>query len=126
MYATARDWARFGLLYLRDGAWAGQRILPAGWAAYTRKPAPAAPDQRYGAHFWLRLSQDDRCAGDRRPLPDDAFHAVGFEGQFITIIPSRELVVVRLGLTRYPCAWDQQGFVHRVLSALANEKVAER
>lgn len=126
MYATARDWARFGLLYLRDGAWAGQRILPAGWAAYTRKPVPAAPDQRYGAHFWLRLSEDDRCAGDRPPLPDDAFHAVGFEGQFITIIPSRELVVVRLGLTRHPCAWDQQTFVHRVLSALANEDVVER
>jgi len=117
MYATARDWARLGLLYLRDGVWSGQRILPAGWAAYTRTPAPNAPDQSYGAHFWLRLS-DNRCARGSRPLPADAFHATGYEGQFITIIPSRELVLVRLGLTRSPCAWDQQAFVHRVLSAL--------
>jgi CubicO group peptidase (beta-lactamase class C family) len=124
MYATARDWARFGLLYLRNGVWSGQRILPEGWVTYTRTPAPAAPDQRYGAHFWLRISKDDRCASDSRPLPLDAFHAVGFEGQYITIIPSRELVVVRLGLTRHPCGWDQQMFVHQVLSLLANEKPA--
>jgi len=53
-------------------------------------------------------------------LPADAFHAIGHEGQFITIIPSRELVLVRLGFTRYPCAWDQQMFVNLVLAALAN------
>ncbi len=118
MYATARDWARFGLLYLRDGVWSGERILPEGWVAYTRTPAPSAAEKQYGAHFWLRLSSGYRCA-DEGPLPADAFHAVGFDGQFITIVPSRELVLVRLGLTRYPCAWDQQRFVHLVLAALA-------
>jgi len=124
MYATARDWARFGLLYLRDGVWSGQRILPEGWVAYTRTPAPNAPDQQYGAHFWLRIPKGHRCGNESRPLPADAFHAIGHEGQFITIIPSRDLVLVRLGLTRYPCAWDQQMFVHLVLAALANEKHA--
>jgi CubicO group peptidase (beta-lactamase class C family) len=118
MYATARDWARFGLFYLRDGVWSGQRILPEGWVAYTRTPAPSAAQQQYGAHFWLRVNRGYRC-GDASPLPADAFHAIGFGGQFITIIPSRELVLVRMGLTRYPCAWDQHGFVHRVLAALA-------
>jgi CubicO group peptidase (beta-lactamase class C family) len=121
MYATARDWARFGLLYLRDGVWAGRRLLPQGWVAYTRTPAPAAAERQYGAHFWLRLSPGYRC-GESRPLPADAFHAIGYEGQFITIIPSRELVLVRLGLTRYPCAWDQQRFVHLVLASLADGK----
>ena len=124
MYATARDWARFGLLYLRDGVWSGQRILPEGWVAYTRTPAPNAPEQQYGAHFWLRILNVHRCDIDSRPLPADAFHAIGHEGQVITIIPSRELVLVRLGLTRYPCAWDQQMFVHLVLAALANGKQA--
>ena len=88
--------------------------------AYTRTPAPNAPDEQYGAHFWLRILNAHRCDIDSRPLPADAFHAIGHEGQFITIIPSRELVLVRLGLARYPCAWDQQMFVHLVLAALAN------
>jgi hypothetical protein len=118
MYATARDWARFGLLYLRDGVWSGQRILPEGWVAYTRTPAPNAPDQQYGAHFWLRIPKGLRCGNESRPLPADAFHAIGHEGQFITIIPSRELVLVRLGLTRYRCAWDQQRFVRLLLAAI--------
>jgi CubicO group peptidase (beta-lactamase class C family) len=95
MYATARDWAHFGLLYLYDGVWAGQRILPKGWVAYSRSPGLRAPDQAYGAHFWLRIPKEYRCGSDGRPLPADAFHAIGYEGQFITIIPSRELVLVR-------------------------------
>jgi len=98
--------------------WSGERILPQGWVAYTRAPAPSAAEKQYGAHFWLRFSEGYRC-GNEGPLPADAFHAVGFDGQFITVVPSRELVLVRLGLTRYPCAWDQQRFVHLALAALA-------
>ena len=122
MYATARDWARLGLLYLRDGEWSGTRILPQGWVAYARTPAPAAAEGQYGAHFWLRISRGYRCAADARPFPADTFHAVGYEGQFITVVPSRDLVLVRLGLTRYPCAWDQQKFAGLVLAALPDAK----
>ena len=118
MYATARDWARFGLLYLRDGVWLGERILPEGWVAFARTPAPADLDRRYGAHFWLRIPEQYRCSNASPALPADAFHSIGHEGQFVTIIPSRELVLVRLGLTRYPCAWDHQAFVDMVLRAL--------
>jgi len=124
MYATARDWARFGLLYLNDGVWAGQRVLPEGWVAYSRSPAPHALDQQYGAHFWLRIPEEYRCGSDGSALPEDAFHAIGHEGQFITIIPSRELVLVRLGFSRYPCAWDQQRFVELTLQAIASGKSA--
>lgn len=124
MYATARDWARFGLLYLYDGVWSGERILPEGWVAYTRTPVPNAPEQQYGAHFWLHIPKEYRCGNDSRPLPADAFHAIGHEGQFVTIIPSRELVLVRLGFTRYPCAWNHQAFVDLVLAAIANGKPA--
>jgi CubicO group peptidase (beta-lactamase class C family) len=115
MYATARDWARFGLLYLNDGQWHGERILPEGWVQYSRTPAPAAPHQEYAAHFWLQLVDQYRGAAT---LPPDAFHAAGHEGQFISIVPSRQLVVVRLGLTRSAEAWQQDEFVARVLDAL--------
>jgi CubicO group peptidase (beta-lactamase class C family) len=120
MYATARDWARFGLLYLNDGVWSGERILPEGWVAYTQTPAPNAPEQQYGAHFWLQIPKEHRCGDSGHPLPADAFHAIGHEGQFVTIIPSRELVLVRLGLTRYPCAWNHQAFVNLVSDAVAD------
>ena len=114
-YATARDWARLGMLYVNDGVWEGQRILPEGWVAYTRTPAPADPLKRYGAHVWLKVA--DEYSGDA-VLPADAFHAIGHAGQFVTMIPSANLVVVRLGLTRYPDAWDHTAFVRDILMAL--------
>jgi CubicO group peptidase (beta-lactamase class C family) len=116
MYATARDWARFGMLYLRDGVWNGNRILPPGWVDYTRTPAPADEAKRYGAHFWLEVPSE--YAGSNARLPAPALHAAGHEGQFVTIVPSRDLVIVRLGRTRYPHAWDQAAFVRDVLSSL--------
>ncbi|MEN8170372.1 MAG: serine hydrolase [Pseudomonadota bacterium] len=116
MYATAREWARFGLLYLQDGIWDGKRILPEGWVQYTRTPAPSDPEAAYGAHFWLQLPKEYRGKGDA--MPEDAFHAVGHEGQFVTIVPSHDAVIVRLGKTRYPQAWQHDLFVRNVLAAL--------
>jgi CubicO group peptidase (beta-lactamase class C family) len=120
MWATARDWARFGQLYLDDGVWRGERVLPPGWVTYSRTPAPAAPDRRYGAHFWLTIADGYRSGSPGFELPADAFHAVGHEGQFVTIIPSRRVVIVRLGLTRSAGAWAQDEFVTRVLRALGD------
>jgi CubicO group peptidase (beta-lactamase class C family) len=116
MYATARDWARFGMLFLRDGVWDGERILPDGWVEYTRTPAPADPARRYGAHFWLDVPDGYRAMG--AAIPRDAFHAAGHQGQFVTIVPSRDVVIVRLGGTRHHDAWDQSAFVHDVLASL--------
>ena len=116
MYASARDWARLGLLYLKDGVWNGERVLPEGWVEYTTTPAPADPKKSYGAHFWLQIPEEYRSANAN--LPADAYHAVGHEGQFVTIVPSREAVIVRLGHTRYPNIWDQSAFVLEVLRAL--------
>ena len=116
MYATARDWARFGMLYLRDGLWNSTRILPPGWIDYTRTPAPADQASRYGAHFWLEIPPEYAGADPRLPVP--AFHAAGHEAQFVTIVPSRDVVIVRLGRTRYPQAWDHAAFVRAVLASL--------
>ena len=115
MYATARDWARFGQFYLQDGVWNGVRVLPDGWVSYSTTPAPADPAKRYGAHFWLQVPDE---YGSDLPMPLGIFHAVGHEGQFVSIVPSRDVVIVRLGRTRYPKVWDQVGFVRDVLVAL--------
>jgi len=99
MYATARDYARFGLLYLHDGVWQGERILPEGWVAYGRTPTPTAGDGQYGAHWWLvSRSARAQAAAEGRPIPEDTFFASGLEGQFIVVIPSRKLVIVHLAL----------------------------
>ncbi len=88
VYATARDFARFGLLYLRDGVWEGQRLLPAGWADYARTEVAVDPDPPhfgYGAHWWIWRDQPGGLA------------AHGYEGQYIIVLPERDLVVVHLG-----------------------------
>lgn len=86
-FATPRDFARFGLLYLRDGIWDGARLLPEGWVDYARTPTFQQPtDQgRYGAHFWLDLAGPG------------TFSANGFQGQFTVMVPERDLVLVRHG-----------------------------
>jgi CubicO group peptidase (beta-lactamase class C family) len=116
MYATARDWARFGMLYAQDGVWNGVRIFPDGWVAYSRAPAPADRERRYGAHFWLKPPPE--YGGAAASLPADTFHAAGHQGQFVSIVPSRRVVVVRLGGTRYPGVWDQAAFLRDVLHAI--------
>ena len=90
VFATARDFARFGLLYLRDGIWRGRRILPEGWVDYARTPTfqqPDCVDGPYGAHWWLDLAGPG------------SFSANGYEGQYIVVCPDRDLVIVRHGVT---------------------------
>ena len=120
MHASAHDWLRFGQFLMQDGVWDGVRVLPEGWVRTMRRPTPASGAQAFGAHVWLRVP--DSYAGPARasrPLPADAFHAIGHEGQFMSIIPSRGLVVLRLGLTRPPHRWNHQAFLADVLDALA-------
>ena len=88
-FCTPRDFARFGLLYLRDGIWEGERILPAGWVDYARTPAPAQPEGEhgYGAHWWL--ANDDL----------GTFMASGYAGQHLLLIPALDLIILRNGDT---------------------------
>jgi CubicO group peptidase (beta-lactamase class C family) len=87
---TGRDWLRLGLLYLQDGIWDGERLLPTGWADFVRTPAPAWSQPVYGAFFWLNRTK-------RWPVPEDAYFMAGAGGQYVVIIPTHDLVVVRLG-----------------------------
>lgn len=116
---SARDWARLGQLYLDDGVWDGQRILPRGWVEYTRTPAPAAPRGEYGALFQTNAGAPGDPSDRRLPsVPTDAFEMVGHEGQSVLIVPSRRAVIVRLGLTREPARWDTNEFAAQVLATL--------
>lgn len=118
-FATPRDWARFGLLYLQDGIWQGRRILPAGWVAYTTTPTPAAPRGEYGAHAWLNAGSAANPRDRRWPAaPRDAFAALGFQEQKVIVIPSRKLVLVRFGATSERQAWNTNEFIQNVLASL--------
>jgi CubicO group peptidase (beta-lactamase class C family) len=118
MWASPHDWARFGQFLLQDGVWNGRRLLPPGWVRTMTTLTPHSGEHGYGAHVWLRLPEAWRGAGDAG-LPADAFHLTGHEGQLISVVPSRQLVVVRLGLTRARKAWDHAGFLARILAVLA-------
>ncbi|WP_053406136.1 serine hydrolase [Persicobacter sp. CCB-QB2] len=113
-FATTRDWARFGLLYLNDGIFNGERILPEGWVDYSRQAAKSA-DGEYGAQWWLNESLHF--------LPDcpaDVYFADGFQGQRVWVIPSHDLVVVRLGLSSGE-DFDFNEFLSGVLKAVAQD-----
>lgn len=119
VYTTPRDLARFGLLFLQDGIWNGDRLLPPGWVAFSREVAPASRQlpvshrahAGYGAQFWL-IGRDPR-------LPDDVYSTGGARGQYASIVPSRHTVIVRMGLDRLRgSGWDQPGFVADVLAAI--------
>jgi hypothetical protein len=90
LYATARDYARFGLLYQNDGLFNGERILPEGWVRFTTTPASDSKNA-YGAFFWLNLGYKLSSA------PGDMYACDGHDGQHIYILPHHELIVVVLG-----------------------------
>jgi CubicO group peptidase (beta-lactamase class C family) len=110
-YGTARNWARIGQLYLQDGMWEGKRLLPEGWAKFVSTPAPAWKTPIYGGLFWVN--------GDGAlPIPKTAYYANGAGGQRTIIIPTHDLVVVRMGHMR----GDRAGM--RALNAALAELIA--
>ncbi len=92
-YGTPRNWARLGLLYLQDGVWQGTRLLPEGWATFVSTPAPAWKQGNYGGLFWVN-------GAGQWNLPKEAYFMAGAGGQWTFIIPSHQLVVVRMGHSR--------------------------
>ena len=102
MYATARDWARYGLFLAQDGVWNGQELLPRGYVAMMAQPVAASAGEYGHGLVWLRIA--DAIPSGQNPdaafgIPADCFWLEGHDGQSMAVIPSRQLVVVRLGLT---------------------------
>lgn len=105
LWASARDWARFGLLYLRDGVTeSGQRILPDGWVDYSAELTPQSGDEHgYGAGFWTQRGNSAAArARITAGMPADSFMAIGSQGQYTIVIPSNDLVIVRIGWAYTP------------------------
>ena len=99
IYATTRDWAKLGMLYLNDGVVDGVRVLPEGWSRYVAAPA-AASDRFYGAQFWLNYPGADGREKYMPGVPDEAYLMAGHEGQYVLIAPDKNLIIVRTGMTR--------------------------
>jgi CubicO group peptidase (beta-lactamase class C family) len=117
-FASPRDWARFGLLYLNDGVTNGERILPEGWVKYTTTPATGAAMGEYGALFWLNAGAPGNPNNRKYPkVPTDCFYAAGHEGQYVWIIPSKKLLVVRLSLEQ-GSDLDENRFLADIINAI--------
>jgi len=116
VYATAQDYARFGLLFLRGGVWGDKRIIPQNFVDYVRTPTKAKGATAYGAHWWVSTNNHQ---GLLKNGPYDSFEAKGHEGQIIMVIPSKDLVIVRLGFMDHEKSWDElSDYLSQVVAAI--------
>jgi len=114
-YATARDFARFGLLYYNNGAWNGEQILPVNWVRESVQPSDADKQKHYGYQFWLNgYDAKDLTKRWYPDVPADMYFADGYGGQDVYIIPSEKLIVVRLGLHNI----NENKFLKEIITAV--------
>ena len=113
VYTNARDLARFGLLYLQKGVWNGERLLSEEWIDFVRTPAPATAERgnQYGGQWWL-------VPDDRNDVPKDAYSTSGNRGQYVVVVPSHDLVIVRRGLDYGRQGFSRWSLTREVLKAI--------
>jgi CubicO group peptidase (beta-lactamase class C family) len=117
IWASARDYARFGMLYLQNGVWNNEAVLPEGWVKRSVTPPAANKLKNYGYQFWLNgLDPQNTSKKEFPQMPPDFFYADGYGGQRIYIVPSKQLVAVRLGLNKF----DEQRFLQSLMEAIKN------
>ncbi|MGW9686234.1 serine hydrolase domain-containing protein [Flagellimonas sp. 2504JD1-5] len=109
-WASTRDWARFGQLYLDRGNWNGEQIFDPEWVDYITEPTLYS-DGTYGAHFWLNVN------GKYPDVPKDLYSCNGYQGQYVFVIPSKNLVVVRTGLAE-DSDFDVNSFLSEVVKSV--------
>jgi len=121
VYTNARDLARFGLLYLEGGVWNGERLLSEDWIDFVRTPAPATAEtgNQYGGQFWL-------VPDNRTDVPGDAYSTAGNRGQYVIVVPSRDLVIVRRGLDYGRQGFDRWDLTREVLRAFPEQESQPR
>ena len=106
-WATTRDWAKFGLLYLKNGKWNGEQLFTEDWVNYATTPTPTS-NKTYGAQFWLNAD------GGFKDVPKNMYYADGYQGQRVYVLPDQEMVIVRFGLTNF----DENTFLKGLLSSI--------
>ncbi len=119
MFASCHDWVRFGTLYQQDGVYNNRRILPEGWVQFSTSPTSGARLNSFGAHFWINGDPNDPTGPRPFPsLPTDILYAWGHEEQYLTIVPSYDATILRIGATPRREYWDHETFLGRILEAL--------
>ena len=113
IYTNARDLARFGLLYLNGGVWDGERLISEEWIDFVRTPAPSTAERGnfYGGQWWL-------VPDNRDDVPKDAYSTAGNRGQFVIVVPSHDVVIVRRGLDYGRQGFDRWDLTREVLMAI--------
>jgi CubicO group peptidase (beta-lactamase class C family) len=113
VYTNARDLARFGMLYLQNGLWNGERIISEEWIDFVREPAPASAEigNMYGGQWWL-------VPDNRDDVPKDAYSTSGNRGQFTIVVPTHDLVIVRRGLDYGRQGFDRWSLTREVIKAI--------
>ncbi len=116
IYTNARDLARFGLLYLQNGVWDGERLISQDWINFVRTPAPTTRNRNnfYGGQWWL-------VSDKRSDVPKDAYSTAGNRGQYVVVVPSHDVVIVRRGLDYGRQGFDQWDLTREVLKAIKVE-----
>ncbi|HEY6956505.1 MAG TPA: serine hydrolase, partial [Flavisolibacter sp.] len=114
IWASARDYARFGMLYLQDGFWNNEAILPPGWVKASVTAPTANKLKNYGYQFWLNGVDEKGAKKEFPEMPVDFFYADGYGGQRIYMVPSMHLIVVRLGLNKF----DEHLFLKQLMEAV--------
>ena len=106
-WATARDWGKFGLLYLKNGNWNGEELFTKDWVDYVTTPTNTSGGI-YGAQFWLNSS------GGFKDVPNNMYYADGYQGQRVYVLPDQELVIVRFGLKNF----DENEFLKGIIESV--------
>ena len=106
-WATARDWGKFGLLYLHNGAWNGEQLFTKDWVAYATTPTPTS-EGVYGAQFWLNAD------GGFKDVPENMYYADGYKGQRVYVLPDQEMVIIRFGMSNF----NENAFLKGILEAV--------
>ena len=113
VYTNARDLARFGLLYAQNGTWHGERLISEDWIEFETTPAPSTAEigNMYGGQFWL-------VPDDRNDVPKTAYSTAGNRGQYVVVVPSHDLVIVRRGLDFGKQGFSQWDLTREILKAV--------
>lgn len=121
LYATPRDWARFGQFLLQDGVWNGEVLLPPGFVAWMREPAPASNGNYGRGQLWLAGPKSTVEADDAMGVPAGTYWLIGHDGQSMAIVPVLNMVVLRMGLTPSSAGYKPQALVSALAEMFARK-----